>query len=178
MHSQLHSFTAMAFGKDPTEVTDGEIHSFLRIFVFLPAIFVAFASTLLAVTAVTRVKPKTIEIEDGLLESFIDPYAREVMARAAAQSEARVVEILERHMRRPAGPEPAPVAEPEPPMAEPMPAAEAAATSGRVAEASEPPPFAAAPVADRAPEPAAVDPRRLPMVVEHGPPPLKIVKGE
>ena len=57
-HSQLHSFTAMAFGKDPNQVTDGEIASFLRIFVFLPAILVALASTLLAMTAVHRIKPK------------------------------------------------------------------------------------------------------------------------
>ena len=32
LHSQLHSFTAMAFAKDPTQVTDGEIAWFLRIF--------------------------------------------------------------------------------------------------------------------------------------------------
>ena len=57
-HSQLHSFTAMAFGKDANQVTDGEIASFLRIFVFLPAILVALASTLLAMTAVHRIKPK------------------------------------------------------------------------------------------------------------------------
>jgi hypothetical protein len=57
-HSQLHSFTAMAFGKDPNQVTDGEIASFLRVFVFLPAILVALASTLLAMTAVHRIRPK------------------------------------------------------------------------------------------------------------------------
>ena len=57
-HSQLHSFTAMTFGKDPNQVTDGEIASFLRVFVFLPAILVALASTLLAMTAVHRIKPK------------------------------------------------------------------------------------------------------------------------
>lgn len=57
-HSQLHSFTAMVFGKDPNQVTEGEISSFLRIFVFLPAILVALASTLLAMTAVHRVRPK------------------------------------------------------------------------------------------------------------------------
>jgi len=180
MHSQLHSFTAMAFGKDPTEVTDGEIHSFLRIFVFLPAIFVAFASTLLAITAVTRVKPGTIEIEDGVLESFIDPYAREVMARAAAQSEHRVLEILERHMPRPkAEPEPEPVpAEAAAAPGDGQPVAEAQAVAPRKAEAEEAQPFVSQPAAEAPVEPAAVDPRRLPAVIEHGPPPLKIVKGE
>ena len=48
----------MAFGKDPNQVTDGEIASFLRVFVFLPAILVALASTLLAMTAVHRIRPK------------------------------------------------------------------------------------------------------------------------
>jgi hypothetical protein len=48
----------MAFGKDPNQVTNGEIASFLRVFVFLPAILVALASTLLAMTAVHRIKPK------------------------------------------------------------------------------------------------------------------------
>ena len=57
-HSQLHSFTSMVFGKDPNQVTEGEIASFLRIFVFLPAIFVALASTLLAMTAVNPIKQK------------------------------------------------------------------------------------------------------------------------
>jgi hypothetical protein len=56
-HSQLHSFTSMVFAKDPNQVTEGEIASFLRVFVFLPAIFVALASTLLAMTAVNHVKP-------------------------------------------------------------------------------------------------------------------------
>jgi len=41
----------MVFGKDPTEVTDAEIHWFLRFFVFVPAIMISIASTLLAVTA-------------------------------------------------------------------------------------------------------------------------------
>jgi len=57
-HSQLHSFTSMVFGKGPNQVTEGEIASFLRVFVFLPAIFVALASTLLAMTAVNHIKPK------------------------------------------------------------------------------------------------------------------------
>ncbi len=52
-NSQLHDFTAMVFGIDPVEVTDGQIHTFLRLFVFLPAILAAAASTLLAMTAVT-----------------------------------------------------------------------------------------------------------------------------
>ncbi len=51
--SQLHSFTAMVFGVDPTEVTDTQVHLFLRIFVFVPALCAAFASTILALCAVS-----------------------------------------------------------------------------------------------------------------------------
>jgi hypothetical protein len=52
-NSQLHDFTAMVFGIDPLQVTDAQIHTFLRIFVFVPAILAALASTLLAMTAAT-----------------------------------------------------------------------------------------------------------------------------
>ena len=39
--SQLHSFTAMVFGKDPVEVTDAEVHWFLRFFILIPSIMIA-----------------------------------------------------------------------------------------------------------------------------------------
>ncbi len=55
MNSQLHSFAAMVFRKSPGDVTDGEIHRFLFVFVFFPAVFASIAATLLALGAVTRV---------------------------------------------------------------------------------------------------------------------------
>ena len=67
MNSQLHSFTGMFFGKDPTEVTEGELHSFLRIFVFFPAIFASLAATALALASVTplRKTPEApVEVDD------------------------------------------------------------------------------------------------------------------
>ncbi len=51
--SQLHSFTAMVYGVDPIDVTDAQVHAFLRIFVFVPALCAAFASTILALSAVS-----------------------------------------------------------------------------------------------------------------------------
>lgn len=51
LQSQLHSFTAMVFGKDPTAVTDDEVHWFLRFFVLVTAAGIAVASTILVVTA-------------------------------------------------------------------------------------------------------------------------------
>ncbi|GJD52378.1 hypothetical protein OPKNFCMD_5143 [Methylobacterium crusticola] len=62
--SQLHSFTAMVYGADPIDVTDQQVHAFLRIFVFAPALCAAFASTLLALCAV-QVR-RTYQDEDDL----------------------------------------------------------------------------------------------------------------
>ena len=56
--SQLHSFTAMVFAKDPREVTDQQVHEFLRYFVFYPSIFAALASSIVAMSAYSPVKRK------------------------------------------------------------------------------------------------------------------------
>jgi hypothetical protein len=61
--SQLHSFTAMVYGADPIDVTDQQVHAFLRIFVFAPALCAAFASTLLALCAV-QVRKTYIDEDD------------------------------------------------------------------------------------------------------------------
>jgi len=71
LHSQLHSFTGMVFGVAATDVTDAQIHRFLRIFVFLPALFVSFASTLIAFTAVHRLKPKTIDLHPASFDYLL-----------------------------------------------------------------------------------------------------------
>lgn len=71
LHSQLHSFTAMVFGVAPSDVTDEQIARFLRIFVFVPAIFVSFASTLLAFTAVHRLKQK-IDLDPASIDYMLN----------------------------------------------------------------------------------------------------------
>lgn len=75
-NSQLHSFTAMVFGKDPVEVTDAEVHWFLRLFILIPAIMIAAASSILAMVSYTRVEPRRIELkitdEANTLTSHID----------------------------------------------------------------------------------------------------------
>jgi hypothetical protein len=88
MHSQLHSFAAMLIGKDPTEVTDGEIHQFLRIFVFVPAIGAAFAATLIALMAVNRLKPlrEPPEIADDAASYILEPFAEEIIRESVAAS--------------------------------------------------------------------------------------------
>jgi hypothetical protein len=89
LHSQLHSFTAMVYGREPTAVTDGEVHAFLRLFVFLPAVCAAFASTLLAFCAVHIPKPQAVKpdaagnlaLPAGAAEYFLGPLAAVVEQR-------------------------------------------------------------------------------------------------
>jgi hypothetical protein len=92
-NSQLHSFTAMVFGKEPSDVTDGEIAQFLRIFVFVPAIFVSLAATLLAMTAVHRLPPKREEkpvmVADEAGAYLLGPLA-EAMVKEAREAVERV----------------------------------------------------------------------------------------
>lgn len=98
MQSQLHSFTAMLFGIDPTEVTDAELHQFLRVFVFAPAVFVAFASAMLAYTSVTRIKPEVdpVALDDAAGEYILDPFAQRIVREAVDAADRRVEQALER----------------------------------------------------------------------------------
>ena len=74
--SQLHSFTAMVYGVDPIDVTEQQVHAFLRIFVFVPALCAAFASTILALSAVSV--RRTFMDEDDL-GATVDPAATPYM---------------------------------------------------------------------------------------------------
>jgi hypothetical protein len=89
--SQLHDFAAMVWGISPSEVTDGMVAQFLRWFVFGAAICVAFASTMIAFTAITRVKPSkpsTITIPDRHVEFVLEELAKKVIADAKADVNA------------------------------------------------------------------------------------------
>jgi hypothetical protein len=85
--SQLHDFASMVWGISPSEVTDGMVAQFLRWFVFGSAVCVAFASTLIAFTAITRVKPakpSTIMVHNRNGEFILGPFAEKVIAEAKA----------------------------------------------------------------------------------------------
>jgi hypothetical protein len=108
LNSQLHSFTAMAFAKDPTQVTYGEIAWFLRIFVFAPAVFVSLASTFIAITAVEKIKPKkpepaSVEIDEGAGAYILEPFAKQIIreaTEAAEQAAADAIGKATRHESR------------------------------------------------------------------------------
>jgi hypothetical protein len=55
--SQLHSYTSMIMFKAPKDVTEAEVKNLEKYLIFIPSIAAAFASTLIAITAVRSVKP-------------------------------------------------------------------------------------------------------------------------
>lgn len=73
--SQLHSYTSMILRKPPTEVTDAEVKSLESYLIFIPSIAAALASTLLAVTAVRRLRPPTpaVPINDAAATYLFGP---------------------------------------------------------------------------------------------------------
>ncbi|MDB5513097.1 MAG: ATPase, partial [Enterovirga sp.] len=97
MRSQLHSFTAMVFFKDPSQVTDQEIHSFLFFFVFIPAVGASIASTLLALTAVERVRDDDdIVLDQGAGSFILEPFAEEIVRQAREEAERTAAAAIDR----------------------------------------------------------------------------------
>ncbi len=111
--SQLHSFTAMVYGVDPIDVSDAQVHAFLRIFVFVPALCAAFASTILALCAVSVRKTFMDEDDLGatidpaatpyLLDQITDGLRQEMgLARGQAPREAASGAVIPLDRRQPA----------------------------------------------------------------------------
>jgi hypothetical protein len=97
LQSQLHSFTAMVFGKDPTAVTDDEVHWFLRFFVLVTAAGIAVASTILVVTAYHPI-PKALPPKPAKTvrkEVVMSPTLENHVRRIATMSNNNVTPIRE-----------------------------------------------------------------------------------
>ncbi len=108
MNSQLHSFTGMFFGKDPTEVSESELHSFLRIFVFFPAIFAALSATALALASVTPLKKAVapIEVDDqDLVDHLLGPLTKTVDDHAQQAANVAVAKAMAAHRIEPIAPD-------------------------------------------------------------------------
>lgn len=59
--SPLHSYTAMLFNKDPRDVSEGEVKTLEWYLILIPSIAAALSSTLIALTAVHRIRPPKSE---------------------------------------------------------------------------------------------------------------------
>ena len=89
--SQLHSYTSMIAGKAVAEITEAEVKNLEKYLIIIPSIAAAFASTLIAITAVRRIKqpepPPAIPDEAaaylfGPLVAAIKTEARDAVAAA------------------------------------------------------------------------------------------------
>ena len=133
--SQLHSFTAMVYGVDPIDVSEAQVHAFLRIFVFVPALCAAFASTILALCAVSV--RKTFMDEDDLgatVDLAATPYMLDSITGALRQEMA-----LNQVRTAPDEAAPIPTPAPNPAQAPVVAPAPAPAPSGAVIPIGRPP---------------------------------------
>lgn len=100
--SQLHSLAAMLFGVNPKDVTPGQIKSLEFYLIFVSSIAAAFSSTLIAMTAVRRIKPQekssVVAIPDeaaaylfGPLVAAIRKEASDAVAAASEQARSKSV---------------------------------------------------------------------------------------
>jgi hypothetical protein len=64
--SQLHSYAAMFLGKNPQDVNDADVKLLEWYLIVVPSIAAAFSSTLIAMTAVRRIKPSKTTKDLGL----------------------------------------------------------------------------------------------------------------
>jgi hypothetical protein len=109
--SQLHSYTSMIRQKPPSEVTDAEVKALESYLIFIPSIAAALASTLLAISAVRRIRrrrpdpPVTIPDEAAryLFGPMLEAIRKEASnAVAAAMSKKDSAADTERPVLRPA----------------------------------------------------------------------------
>jgi hypothetical protein len=99
-HSQLHSYSAMLFRKDPREVTDGEVKTLEWYLIIVPSIAAAFASTLIAITAVSRIRtePATItSIPDDAAAYLFGP----LLAAIKTETRTTVLDPMSSHSKAP-----------------------------------------------------------------------------
>jgi hypothetical protein len=82
--SQLHSYAAMLFGKNPSELSEGEIKKLERYLIWIPAIAAALSSTLIAMTAVRRIRhdPNDVTIPDDAMTNLFGPLIETINAEA------------------------------------------------------------------------------------------------
>lgn len=81
-NSQLHSLASILLGKDMMELEDGDVSFLLRFFIYIPALLVAFASTMIAITAVVRIKkPEEVIIPADSQSYLLGPITSAIVQR-------------------------------------------------------------------------------------------------
>lgn len=85
--SQLHAYAAMLFQKDPKDVTDADVKTLEFYLILIPSIAAALSSTLIAMTAVRRIKPvetSTVTIPDEAVTYLFGPLVAAIRAETQA----------------------------------------------------------------------------------------------
>src|SRR6516225_1823991 len=89
----------MLFGKDPSALTDGEVKTLERYLIWIPAIAAALSSTLIAMTAVRRIRPPKLQptavIPDDAAGFLFNPLLTGI-EKAAAEA---VTAAINRHVK-------------------------------------------------------------------------------
>jgi hypothetical protein len=84
--SQIYSYAGMLSGKAGADVTDADVKRLEKFLIIIPSIAAAFASTLLAITAVRRIKPEepapTVTIPDEAAKYLFGPLLDAIRAEA------------------------------------------------------------------------------------------------
>ena len=82
IESQIYSLAASLLRKDKMTLTEEDISITLQYLTYIPALLVAFDSTLIAIAAVTRVSPRpmsTIILPDGAGEYLLAPLTQAIL---------------------------------------------------------------------------------------------------
>jgi hypothetical protein len=101
--SPLHSYAGMLFGKDQRELTEGEVKKLEWYLLLIPSIAAALASTLIAMTAVHRIRPSAetaVEMPDEAARFLLGP----LLDSIRAETRATVSEALNGQPKTPSPP--------------------------------------------------------------------------
>ena len=92
--SQLHSYTAMVTGKAVSDVTESDVKTLEKYLIIIPSIAAAVASTLIAITAVRRIRPDTtkrsVALPDEAASYLFGPLVTAIHVEAKRAVEAAV----------------------------------------------------------------------------------------
>jgi hypothetical protein len=97
--SQLHSYTAMVMGKEVADVTEADVKNLEKYLIIIPSIAAALASTLIAITAVRRIRPdkRNVPIPEEAMAYLFGPLVTAIHAEARAAAGAAVQGAMQPH---------------------------------------------------------------------------------
>jgi hypothetical protein len=88
--SQLHSFAGMIMGKAVADVSESDVKVIEKYLILIPSIAAAFASTLIAITAVRRLPPTTTTVPDDAATYLFGP----LLAAIKLEAQSKVAEAI------------------------------------------------------------------------------------